>query len=301
MKMQSIYGVILTAVVVTLLVVTVVIPISQTSSNVSYETADNAGHDFLMSKGSSSYSTTIEFVSEVASTSQTFKIGGSNVTVSGSTEYWFVTDGGIVHLAATQSAVMTPGKSTSPGTTALGNESGKVKSVSFSGGTMTATLYNDNTYTSSYSVIFYNDTGGDYGWYSGAFRVSQGEKYYAVATASLRMMAGVGTDASMRQFSASTFDTSRWTVTASEQETYYAVSAVTAVYDEAQYTSGGSTVPATTNNAATVVGCIAPVTYNSAVAQDSITITDTIVSIIPVVLIVGVIVMAVSYVVRRND
>lgn len=293
MKMQSIYGVILTAVVVTLLVVTVVIPISQTSSNVSYETADNVGYDYLMSKGTSSYSTTIEFVSEVASTSQTFKIGGSNVTISGDTVRYFVSDAGLVVLKSTGSMVSSIGRPSNPAAVAFGENTSQVSSVSFSAGTMTVTLGSGTTFTAPYTFVFYNDESGDYGMFSGAFRVSEGEKYYAVATASLRAFAGAGTNGTMTTSYAHPTLTPTWTVTATEQETYWAVSGVTCVYNDS-YAS-------TTGNSATVVGCIAPVTYNAAVAQDSVTITDTIVSIIPIVLIVGVIVMAVSYVVRRND
>lgn len=289
MKMQSIYGVILTAVVVTLLVVTVIIPISQTSSNVSYETADNTGYDYLMSKGTSSYSATFEYVS-----AGTLKVNGTNVTVTGDDTRAWVSDGGIIYLTASGAQVMNVGRTGSVASMAFGSETAQVATASFSAGTFTTTLGSGTAFTHAYSYVLYPDTNGDWGYFSGnAFRISEGAHFYALGTATLRLASGYGTATSMSQAASMAGYPTTWTVTSTAQETYSAVSGVTA--------TAADTSQSNPQNTVTVVGSIAPVEYNAAVQQDSITITDTIVSIIPVVLIVGVIVMAVSYVIRRND
>lgn len=288
MKMQSIYGVILTAVVVTLLVVTVVIPISQTSSNVSYETADNVGYDYLMSKGTSSYSATFEYVS-----AGTLEVNGTNVTVTGSDTRAWLSDGGIIYLTASGAWAMNVGRTGSVASMAFGSETGQVATASFSGGTFTTTLGSGTAFTASYTYVLYPDTGGDWGYFSGnAFRISEGAHFYALGTSTLRLASGYGTATSMSQAASMAGYNTTWTVTSAAQETYSAVSSVTASANDTSQNP---------QNTVTVVGSVAPVEYNAAVQQDSITITDTIVSIIPLILIVGVIVMAVSYVVRRND
>lgn len=287
--MQSIYGVILTAVVVALLVVTVVIPITQTSSNVSYETADNTGYDYLMSKGSSSYSTTITYVS-----AGTFTVGGESLALSeGQSRVW-VSDAGIIYLSSSSSYALLMGRSGgSVAATSFGSSEGTLASVTFSAGTMTADMVSGSQITQTYTYVMHPDASGDWAFFSGnAFRISEGGHFYSVGLAQLRLAAGYGTADSMSQAVSRTGYSTTWTVASTAQETYSAVSGVTVVATD---------VSETPRVDMDVIGSIAPVEYNSAVAQDSITITDTMVSIIPLILIVGVIVMAVSYIVRRND
>lgn len=288
MKINGLMGAILTTVVVLVMVTAVILPIIETSedSMVNYTKDDNTGFAAKYSRGTSSYGVTIEPVSSTAD-SATFKINGSNVTLSGDTiMVWLYNNGG-VYLSATASRCLV--SSVGSGSTAF-NFSGDegvsgVNSVTFADGSMTQVNVSGQR-TAAYSWIIHPDTDGDLALFtSGGFHVSNSGSYYAFFFDVLHGGLGYGNATSMTKAMGYSGTTVTYTPTASASDTYYTVTSVAITYD-------GSSVSTT--------GYIAPVEYNSGVEEGTQNIVNDIVAIIPIVLIVSIIVMAVGFVVRRD-
>lgn len=286
MKIQKMTSMILTVTVVLLLTVAVIVPIigQQSESVKEYNTTANTGYDYLMGKGGSSYSSTIEYVS-----AGTYTVDGTTLTLTDDDVRVWVSDGGIIYLTATGGEVMSSGRS-AVGSILFGDGDGKATTVAFSSGTMTVTLTSSSTITSTYHTVLYPDDAGKWAFFSGAFRVSIGQDFYGVGHGTLRDVAGVGTASDMDQLAANHGCTTAWTVTATAQEFYNAVSSVSVTLTDT------SSNPQT----ATAIGCIAPLDYNSSLKESGANIVGDLTGIIPLVLIVGVIIMAVGYVARRD-
>lgn len=278
---------IVTVTMVLILVVAVVIPIigQQSESVLEYDTAENTP-DYKMSKGNSSYSIVITPVSSTDSTA-TFSIGGTSKTFSGDESMVFLWNNGGVYLSATASRAWTANVSATPWVFAFTDDAvAGCTGVTIADGTVTLTNAGGSSRTSSYSWILHPDDSGELGFFSGAFNVTAGESFYTVYFGNSNAAVGYGTVDSMSQLVAYSGVTTSYTVTSTASDTYDAVTSVAMTYNS------GSVSP---------VGCIADVDYNESVKESPTNIVSDLVNIVPIVLVVGVIIMAIGYFVARRD
>lgn len=290
MKLTSIASMMMTVLCVVILTMAVVIPVidQQEESIKEYNTADNSGQEFLMSKGTSSYAETINFVSASEGTSN-WTIGGESVAVTGTDFYVWVCDTAIIYINGTGGTFMSTERA-SAGAISFHTGTTTVESVSFAAGTVTATLSSDSTIASAYTWVMYPDDSGDWGFFApdSAFRASTNAEFYVVYAnlAGLRSIAGYGTAGDIDPEVVHSSLTATFSATYTAQDTYDAVSAVSA-------TIGGSSV--------TPTGSIAPIEYNASEKETDQSLTAMLVGIIPLILIVAVLLMAVSYIASRRD
>ena len=289
MNMTKLASMMMTVLCVVILTMAVVIPVidQQEESIKEYNTANNAGYEYLMSKGTSSYSETITFVSASSGTSN-WTIGGESVSITGDDSMVWVCDTAIVYLNGTGGTFMSTAR-TSAAAVAFHTGTTTVTSVVFSAGTVTATLSSEGTIASTYSYVMYPDTSGKWGFFAAdtAFRASNSTEFYVVyaSLSGLRSIAGYGTAGDIDPAVVHSSLTATFSATYTEQETYDAISAVSA-------TLGGSSV--------SPIGSIAPLEYNASEKETDQSLTAMLVGIIPLILIVAVLLMAVSYLARRD-
>lgn len=277
----------MTVLTVVILTMAVVIPIieQQEESTKEYNVAQNSA-DYKMSRGNSSYSTTIAVVSSTES-SYTFSVGGSNVTLSGTDSMMWLCNNGGVYLTAAGGKVWNANVSaTMQNFAASADAEAGTLSVTFADGTMRTQTAGGSSRTSPYSWVLYPDSEGDLGFYKGAFNITAGDSFYVAFFDNAHAAVGYGTVSSVRTLVIASGVTATFTANATASETYDAVTSVSMTYN---------------GSAATPVGCIADLDYNESVKEDGSGIVGSLVAIVPVILIVCVILMAVSYLYRGRD
>lgn len=288
MKVNAIASMILTITMVLLLVVVVVIPIvdNQSESITEYTTADNEPL-YKMSKGSASYSGSVAVVSSTE-TSYTWAINGTNVTLTGDQTRTFLWDTGGLYLTATGGTLWFANYTyvTQPFASSADAESGWL-SATFSEGNMHATSAAGAYRNCPYTWVLYPDDSGKMGFYGGAFNVSTGKQFYVAYFGSSHAASAVGTVGSLTTVAVGGDKTATWSASYTAHDTYDAVTSVSMTWDGTE---------------ATPIGCIGDVQYNAAVDTSSKTgVVQDIVNLIPLILMVAVVIMAISYIVRRSD
>ena len=277
---------IMTVLTVVILTMAVVIPIieQQEESTKEYNVAQNSP-DYKMTKGNSSYSTTIAVVSSTES-SYTFSIGGTNHTFTGDDSMMWICNNGGIYLTATGGKVWNANVSATMQNFAASSdaEAGTI-SVTFSDGSMRTQTAQGSSRTSPYSWVLYPDDSGTLGFYSGAFNITAGDSFYVAFFDNAHAAVGYGTTSSLRTLVIASGVSATFTANATASDTYDAVTSVSMTYQ---------------GSSATPVGCIADVDYNESVKEDGSSIVGSLVAIVPVILIVCVILMAVNYLYRRD-